>query len=197
MTDYTTAADVANYLGQELTEAQEQQAAIAAEAATLWIDRYLGQSWQAGTPVTDEMHTLVGNRVYLNNRPVAAVTSVQTRAAAFVAFGWTTLDASHYELLDAANGVLLIEGWSASSAALVQVSYTHTATTPPADVALAATMIAASWTSSAMQPGTLGVESLGVGQGDIAIKFAAGVNRADVPAEALHLLDGRRSFVIA
>ncbi|HEX5204802.1 MAG TPA: hypothetical protein VFW27_33200 [Actinoplanes sp.] len=197
MTAYTDATKMAAYLGTTFDAGQQTQAGVMADAATAWIDGYLGQSWQAGSPVADEMHTLAGNRVYLNHRPVASVSSVKTRAASFVAFDWTTLDSSQYELLDAQNGLLLIEGWSASSAALVQVSYTHTAALP-ADVALAATMIASAWMSSHLAGGPVsGIESIGVGQGDIAIKYGSGTNVSDVPKEALTILNGHRVIAIA
>jgi hypothetical protein len=125
--------------------------------------------------------------------PVASVTSVKTRAAAFVGFGWTTLDASQYELLDATNGVLLIEGWSASSQALVQVSYTHTAAVP-SQIAMAATIIAASLLGPTLRPNTSGLDSVSVGQNDIAVKFS--VDYGSVPSEAMTLLGGR-AVVIA
>lgn len=193
MAPYTDATKIANYLGVTLTASQITQAGITAQAASDWIDEYLGKSWQVASPVTDELHTMTGDRVYLNNRPVASISSVKTRASAFVGFGWTTLASGQYELLDAANGVLLIQGWSASSAPLVQVSYTHTAAVP-SHVALAATMIAASWLGPTLSPQTSGVESVAVGQNDINVKFKA--DRGDVPAEALRLL-GARAVVIA
>lgn len=194
MAAYTDATKIAAYLGVTLSAGQQTQAVVVAQAASDWIDAYKGQSWQQASPVTDELHTMTRDRVYLNNRPVAAISSVKTRAAAFVGFGWTTLDASQYELLDAANGVLLIEGWSASSDALVEVSYTHTATTPPSTIALAATIIAASWLSTALHPESAGVSQIAVGQNDISVKYADSKN--DVPSEALTLL-GARAVVIA
>lgn len=193
MTAYTTATLIAAYLGVTLTSPQQTQAGIAAQAASDWIDEYKGRSWQIASPVTDELHTMTGDRVYLNNRPVAAVSSVKTRAAAFVGFGWTTLATGQYELLDATNGVLLIQGWSASSQALVQASYTHTASVP-SQIALAATIIAASLLGPTLRPNTSGLDSVSVGQNDIAVKFSA--DYGDVPPEALTLLGGR-AIVIA
>jgi hypothetical protein len=194
VTAYTDATKIAAYLGVTLSAPQITQAGLAAQAASDWIDEYKGRSWQIASPITDELHTLVGDRVYLTNRPVVAVTSVKTRAAAFVGFGWTTLGASQYELLDAANGVLLIQGWSASSEALVQVTYTHSATSAPSTIALAATIIAASWLAPTLAPSTAGLESVAVGQNDVNVKFRK--DRGDVPQEALTLL-GARPVVIA
>ena len=193
MSAYTDAAKIQAYLGTTLTGAQQTQAGVMADAATQWIDRYLGLSWQAESPVTDEMHPLVGDTVYLTNRPVAAVSAVKTRAA-YADAPTTTLSASQWELLDAQNGILRILGW-ASSVALALVTYTHSVSTAPADVQLAASMIAAGWLAGSMAPGTLGAESIGVGQSDINIKFSE--KRGDVPAEALSILNGYRQIVIA
>jgi hypothetical protein len=193
VTAYTDSAKIANYLGVTLTGPQQNQAGVAAQAASDWIDLFKARTWQAATPVTDELHTLIGDRVYLNSRPVATITTVKTRASAFVGFGWTTLAVGQYELLDATNGVLLIQGWSASSDALVQVSYTH-ATQPPAQIAFAATMIAASLLGPTIRPNTSGLESVSVGQNDVAVKFS--VDYGSVPTEALSLL-GAQGVVIA
>jgi hypothetical protein len=193
VTAYTDATKIAAYLGVALTSDQQTQATICAQAASDWIDEFKGRSWQIASPVADELHTMTGDRVYLNNRPVASITSVRTRGAAFVGFGWTTLDSSQYELLDGANGVLLIEGWSASSAPLVQVSYTHTAAVP-SQIALAATIIAASLLGPTLRPNTSGLDSVSVGQADVQVKFS--VDYGSVPSEAMALLGGR-AIVIA
>lgn len=195
MAAYTDAAKIAAYLGVTLTGAQQNQAGVLADAATAWIDRYLGRTWQDDGSVTDEQHGILGDRVYLNNRPVLTVTSVKTRAIPFVGFGWTTLSAGQYELEDAQNGVLLISGWSLSYEARALVTYTHGATSAPSDVQLAASMIAGSWLSQTLRPNTQGIDSVSVGQGDIQVKFSS--SRSDVPAEARSILAGYRRFVVA
>lgn len=190
---YTDATAIAGYLGVTLTSAQQTQAGVLASAATAWIDRYTGRSWQSSSPITDELHELVGDTVYLNARPVTAVSSVKTRER-FADAGTTTLDASQYELLDATNGVLLILGW-AGAGRLALVTYTHSVSAAPDDVELAATMIAAAWLSQALRPSTEGVEQISVGQNDISVKFAA--TRGDVPMAALSILKAYRRVVIA
>lgn len=192
MAAYTDAAKIAAYLGVTLTSAQQTQAGIAAEAATAWIEEYKGQSWQTASPITDELHQILGDRVYLTHRPVTAVSAVKTREA-YSDAGVTTLGTGSWELLDAENGVLLIQGWS-SGAHLALVSYTHTMTSVPANVGMAATMIAAALLSQTLRPQTQGLESVSVGQNDVTVKFRA--DRGDVPKEALSLL-GRRAIVIA
>lgn len=193
MTAYTDETKVAAYLGVTLTGAQNTQAGILADAASSWIDRHVGQSWQDDGSVTDELHSPVGDRVYLNNRPVSAVSAVSTRQP-IVGADWDALGSDEYELIDAANGVLLISGW-ASVGIAVKASYTHTATAAPAPVALAATMIAASWLQPTVSPQTAGLSSVAVGQNDVAVKFTE--DRGDVPAEAIRLLAVYRRFVVA
>jgi hypothetical protein len=196
VTAYTTPDQIALHLGVTLTADQATQAGIVAAAVTEWIDREAGRSWQTSSPATDELHTLAGDRVYLNNRPVTAVSSVKTRPAAFVGFAWTTLDSSQYELLDATNGVLLIQGWSASSQALVQVSYTYTLAVP-ADIGLAATILAAELMTPTLHPESAGVSQIAVGQNDINVKFADASFVTPSVNRALALVRGRRSFVVA
>lgn len=193
MTAYSDATKIAAFLGITLTGAQQTQAGILAQAASDWIDRYTGQSWQDDGTVTDELHSPVGDRVYLNGRPVTAVSAVSTRQP-IVGADWTLLDSSQYELLDATNGVLLISGWAAAGLA-VKASYAHQATSAPSPVGLAATMIAASWLQPTVSPQTAGLASVAVGQNDVAVKFKD--DRGDVPAEALRLLAVYRRFVVA
>ena len=191
---YTDANAIAGYLGLTLTSGQQTQAGVLADAATAWIDRHTGRSWQASSPVTDEQHDLIGDTVYLTNLPVASVTTVKTRER-YADAPTTTLDASQWELLDATNGVLLILGW-AGVGRLALVTYTHTApATLPDDVELAATMIAGAWLSQALRPSTEGLEQISVGQNDVSVKFAA--SRGDVPPAALSILNGYRRVVIA
>jgi hypothetical protein len=191
MAAYTDSTKIANYLGVTLTAGQITQAGVTAQAASDWIDRYIGRSWQDASPVTDELHQFVRDRVYLAHRPVLTVTSMATREQ--IAGGdWTTLGADEYELLDAANGVVLIQGWGTGG--LTKTTYTYT-TTVPTPVGLAATMIAASWLGPALVGLPSGLESVALGQNDINVKFSSSAR--DVPAEALTLLSSYRTVVVA
>ncbi len=194
MAAYTDATKIAAYLGRTLTADQQTQATAMAEAATLWIERYTGKSWQAATPITNELHIILGDRVYLTHRPVVAVSAVKLRQM-YADADETTLTSGQYELVDPENGLLLVQGWSTWNGTYALVSYTHTMTSVPADVALAATMIAASWMSGSLAPTTNGLSEISVGQNDVNVKF--GERRGDVPNEALSILNGYRSIVIA
>lgn len=193
MTAYTDATRIAAYLGTTLTADQQTQAAVVAQAASDWIDQYLGggRTWQASTAVTDELHPTAGDRIFLNRRPVSAITQIKVRQPV-VSAQWTVLGATQYELLDPAYGVVLIIGWGDYLAA---VSYTHTANPAPSQVQLAASMIAANWMSLTLQPDSFGIDQIAVGQNDVNVKFSA--DAADVPAEAKTLLAGLRTIAIA
>lgn len=190
MTSYTDAEAIGGYLGVTLTGDQEEQADLLAQAASDWIDRYLGRSWQAASPVTGEVQSVNGDRVYLDHRPVTAITSVETRGD-YVGGQYATLAAGQYDLIDATNGVLQLIGYGTY---LARVSYTHAGASPPSYVALAARMIAASWLHSALNPSTAGLDSVAVGQADVQVKFSSNVR--NVPPEALVVL-GSRGVVIA
>lgn len=181
---YTSASAIANYLGVVLTAGQQAQADVVAAAVTSWIDEYKGRSWQASSPVSGEVHTVSGDRLFLDHKPVTAITSVETRSTAIGA-AWTTLPAGSYELLDPIAGVLQLAGWGNF---LARVAYTHSGATAPAHIALAATIIAASMLGPTLRPNTQGLDSIAVGQNDINIKFAP--DYADIPTEALNLLGG-------
>lgn len=195
---YTTYQAVEGYLGITLTVGQRAVATGVIEAATTWIDRHTAQSWQAISPVADERCELLpqtggGLRVYVKRRPVVAVTAVKTRSLLADATV-TTLTSGDWELLDAAAGLLLIAGWT-SGDAVALVSYTHSQTSAPNDVQLACQMIAGSWLTSALRPDSAGVQSISVGQNDLAVTYAA--NAHSVPAEALQILAQYRRVVIA
>lgn len=192
MTAYTDATKIAAYLGVTLTAPQITQAGLAAQAASDWIDEYKGRSWQDDDgAVSGEVHYVSGDRLWLNRRPAVAITSVETRGAVFTGSDWTTLSASQYELLDPANGVLLIAGSGNYEA---RVGYTHTATSAPSQIAFAATVIAASLLGPTLRPNTDGLQSVAVGQNDVSVKFS--VDYGSVPEKALMLL-GARGVVIA
>jgi hypothetical protein len=192
VTAYTDATAIAAYVGVALTPAQTTQAAVVAQAATDWIDLYLAnRSWQSAAAVTNELHTVNGERVYLDRRPAVAITSVAVRQP-IVSTVWTPLGPTQYELIDPQHGALLVVGFGSY---LAQVSYSHAASPAPPPIALAATMIASNWLSNALQPDAFGIESVAVGQNDVTVKFAAGA--ADVPPEALRILGSYRSVAVA
>lgn len=163
MAAYTSAALISGYLGITLTPEQITQADAVAAAATAFIDRYTGRSWQAASPIAAEWSPIIAKRVdgseivtptvYLLHRPAVAISGVILRATA-PSQATQTLAPTEYELTDAANGIvrlLLTAVWQGRATSstfpyadptVASVDYTWAAA-PPDDIALAATTIGA------------------------------------------------------
>lgn len=191
MTAYVTVDQIEAYLGVTFTPEQEAAAQLAADAATAFIDSYTGRTWQSTSPVTGELANVLPalpscasafGVVYLLVRPVAALTSVALRTG-YPNATTTPLDPSQYELLDPAHGLVTLTGAYAYPGLLAVVDYTH-ADAVPADITLAATMIAAGVMQQQMtiaarsdvvaaNPSLAGVQSISVGQNDISVTLSS------------------------
>lgn len=192
---YTTHAKVSAFLGVTLTAGQQSLVTDALEpAVSAYIDRFTGRSWGGASPVTGEQHTVLGGVVYLKNRPVTAITAATVRTLS-IGSEPSALAEGSYDLVDAANGVLLV---SATDGALLSVSYTHAATTAPADIQHAATMLVAAQLHDALlsDPSLRGVKQYAVGSGDLSITFDT-QQSASYASGALDMLKLRRSFVFS
>jgi hypothetical protein len=197
-TPYVTADQIAAALGVTFTPEQEAQADAVAAAVTSYIDGYTGRSWQGTSPVSGELRPVVVPgpadtygavaRCYLDHTPVSAVDAVGLRSTTPNAEP-SPLDAAAYELVDAVAGVLLLPGygygalapWSVAPA-LAVVDYTY-ADAVPADITLAATMIASGVMQQSMtiqagssviaaNPSLAGVQSISVGQNDVNVTLS-------------------------
>lgn len=194
MASYTDAAAIAARLGATFTPEQAATADVVAAQVTAWIDTRSGRSWQADGALVDELHTVYGDRVYLNVPPVSSVETV-TYHAGYAGFGWVPLDPACYELVDPVAGVLLLPyGYSGVA---VRVDYTSTSVVP-ADIAGAATVLAADLMTPTLNPESAGAESVSVGQNDITVKYAgaAGQQTASVK-QAIAAVDAHRRPVLA
>lgn len=159
-----------------------------ADAATAWIERYTGRSWQAGA-ISNEIHTVYQGAVRLG-RPVSSVSGITYRTLTPDETP-TVLGVDSWELFDVAAGLVLV---SLTDDTVVLVSYTP-AGTVPADVAHAATMIAASWLHPTLNPSTAGIDQISVGQNDVSVKFSS--DARTVPNAALLILSLYRRVVFA
>jgi hypothetical protein len=91
MANYTATA-IAAYLGETFTPEQATLADAVALSVTAFIDRYTGQTWQTVSPIAAEMDPIIARHddgaertvptVYLQHRPVVAVSAVSTRSGA-------------------------------------------------------------------------------------------------------------------
>ena len=194
MTWYTDAPMIAAQLGVDLTTGAQRLAADnAAAAVTQWIDDFKGQSWQVAE-IVGEWHRAPcpgpgwadGATVYLRTRPVVSVEEVRRRSLQVHGTA-TALDAADWELLDPKAGMLLVKlQWDD----VLLVDYT-VAAAAPANIRLAATLLAGRFLAPLLQPGSNGLESLSVGGGELSVKFAQHVASDGLPPEVLTLLGGR------
>jgi hypothetical protein len=195
VSDYTDAAAIAAYLATTFTPEQETAATTAAHAITVWIDHRTGRSWQTSGPIAAETHTVEGTIVFLNVPPVVSIERCELYGG--VGSGWSTLDPSAYELVDPPSGqVGFLGGYNGAA---VRFDYTSDTSSPPADLAYAATVLAADLVSPTLDPDLAGVESIAVGQNDINLKFAATSSAVDGggATSAVRVVDSYRRVVIA
>ena len=201
MANYTNATKIANHLGVALTVPQQAQAEVVAEAITVWIDHRTGRTWQnASGTVTDEVHQITGGVVYLEYRPVIAVSEVHAKPRGGGSV-WELVPPSEYQLTDPAAGLLeftsLTNIWAATYDA--RVDYTNAVAAPPADIAYAATVLSADVLFTMLHPESTGVQSLALGQNDIAITYASGADadHGGGVSMAVRIIDAYRRVVLA
>lgn len=203
MASYTDAAAISAYLAVTFTPEQAAQADLAAAAVTVWIDHRTGRTWQnASGSVVDEIHQINNGAVYLEYRPVIAVSEVHARPRGG-SLAWELVDPSEYTLTDPAAGLLefssLTSVWGAQYDA--RVDYTSTVTAPPADIAYAATTLVADMLFSTLHPESVGLESLALGQNDISLRYASagadGTSSSSGAAWAVRVIDAYRRVVLA
>jgi hypothetical protein len=235
MANYTDSDAIAAYLGVTFTTEQAAQADAVAAAVTTFVDKYTGRTWQTSTPAVGEVRPVVVPgpadtfgavaRCYLEHAPVVTVDAVRLRGTTPNAEAAPLEDGS-YELVDAAHGVLLLPGygygawgWWYGREALAVVDYTYTDAVP-ADIALAATMVASaemarqlaiqsSSATAAANPDRAGIKSVSIGQNALAVSYADGASAATSggaaatsglapPGSAARtILDGYKRVVIA
>lgn len=148
---YTSALKIALLLGQEgyaalsVNQADRLSGGLI-EAAERWIDGYTGRAWLEGGTVTAERHELTNGRVWLNQRPITAVTAVRLGSPFW---SLSTLTAGSDYVVDLTRGLLTFRSFTRLntwSSALREVEVDYTAPqTVPADVAEAAGLIVAGW----------------------------------------------------
>jgi hypothetical protein len=202
---YTTATLVAKELGRDLTAPQLDECADAISQAEDWIDLQTGRAWLVVTPITDELHTLEGNVVYLYNRPVTSVTSVTVRFPLVGAAETTLIAGEDYELIDGPHGVILVSGVARAKGTffqsdliprgtLLKVTYA-TATPVPGDIQRAATLLVAHWMLPRLNGDMREVKTYSVGSGGDT--FATTFDTAGVPDEIMRLVRARERVAFA
>ena len=190
---YATAQDVATYMGRSLTSDQLVQATFYLEAASAWIDQQTGKSWNPSSPTT-EIKSVRGDFVYVYRRPITGVTQVRVRSP-YVGSSWVTLaSGTGYEIADASRGLLRL----ASSVGFpgispydtIEITYTHNINVP-ANVKLAAILLAASKMNASMNPIQQRVRSINDNRA-ISVVF----RDEEISAEVRSLLPPRSVYIV-
>lgn len=204
MAAYCTPESLELYLGRALTDAESDSAPGACLAATDFIDRYTGKSWQ-GTTVTGELQTVpassavwsgetgwYGRLVRLDWKPVVSVTSVTARGLVVGETPRVLVAGTGYELIDPLNGRLLV---NESTGTVLTVTYV-TGSTVPATISQAANIIAAAYAvaGSAAAGTDRGIQKLKAGSVEITYDPVESV--IAIPSTALELLSLHRPAVM-
>lgn len=187
MAAYCTPESLELYLGRALTDAESDSAPGACLAATDFIDRYTGKSWQ-GTTIAGELQTVLGPTVRLDRTPVASVTSVTARSLTVGETPRVLVAGAGYELLDGPNGVLLV---GEARGTILTVTYAVGAVVPAA-ISLAANIIAAAYAvgGSAAAGEGRGIQKLKAGS--VELTYDPIDAATSVPATAYELLAAYR-----
>lgn len=201
---YTTVELVVNEMGVELTAPQLDQIADMIADAESWIDVQTGRAWIVTSPTTGELHTIDQSRlVYLNNRPVTAVSSVVARGTYVGATNRTLVANTDYELIDAAHGILMVNDPASGydiitdrvwSDTLLTVAYTSS-TPVPADIQRAATLLVSAWMLARTLTDYRGLKSYSVGS-ELSVTLADGSQGA-VPGDVMQIIRAREAMIFA
>jgi hypothetical protein len=191
---YTSVAAVGTALGQDLSGFASQRANQLLGAADRFIDGRSGRApggWATTAPVTGELHQLYGRGFYLRHAPVAAVTSLEVRPP-LAGSSWAARAAGEYELLDAAQGQVLLAAGAAYAGWWARAAYTPGAALATADprIVEAATQLVAHWLRPTLDGVGGDVKSYSVGQ-ELSVTFRdPGTGTVlGVPAEIVALID--------
>lgn len=179
MAVYTTATLIANYLGLTLSGAQQTQAGVMATNASNFIEVALDRSWLSyiGTPlaVSDERHTVQGNRIWLKHTPAVAVTSISTRMRSAGATVYELDQDYQYELIEPTIGEIVFS--PTYEGQRIEVDYTSSETVPAIisqfATELAAGMLILSLSGATAATSALaGVKSYTLWGGDLRVEYA-------------------------
>jgi hypothetical protein len=203
---YTSELLVIDEMGDAWDDSLADQCITTMAQVEAYIDKYTGRSWAIPSAVVDELHTVTNRYVYLDHRPVTAITSMAVRLAS-VGAAYTTLTAgTNYELLDATNGIVLLAGggppWGYDvvvntteiAGYILKASYT-TSTPVPADIEHAATLLVSDWLWTRLHGDRRGVKSSSVSTaGD---QFSVSYSNDSPSTEVRRILNSHRVIAFA
>lgn len=194
---YVSLADIAHLLGTDdaavLTINQvERINGGLLEAAENLIDAYTGRAWLTGATVVGERHTIQGGRVWLNHKPITAVSAVRLGGAFETG---ALLAATTDYVVEPARGLITFRDQSWGD---VAVDYSVPQTVP-ADVAEAAgLLVVGQLTSAAALTGSAGLyESISMDGQTLRYRNAAQLGQGVVLPSVEKLLARWRRPVLA
>jgi hypothetical protein len=201
---YTSVELVADEVGDALTDELVPHCNTLIAQAEAYIDRFTGRAWLVSSPITDELHTVVGPYLYLRSAPVTAITAFKVRVGAVGAPDITLVAGSQYELINPTNGIVLVNATypfgydvvvntTEYAGYIAKISYTA-ATPVPGDIERAATLLVAQWLTSRLNTDMRGVKSYAVGSSGDTLNLT--FQDANVPTDVMQILQGRRRMVL-
>lgn len=190
---YCTVDDVADFLGQTLTSAQQASAERLIEQAEGMVDESTARAWLTGAK-TDEAYFQAGYRLgnlFLRYAPVASVTTVKGRSGLGVAETTLTVDVD-YEVRDLDDGLV----WLVYPGTYdrIRVTYTPVATVPGPITKATAELVGA-WMQPSLRPETYGLASYSLP--DLSVQFAREMADRSIPPTVQSILDLYRYPVTA
>ena len=194
MPSYTTSAAVEQHVGRTFTAVQYAEADVLLAAADAWINARLPYAFPQTTLITDEIHLLSGPYLWLNRAPITSVTSVEIRSPMVGAADTALTVAVGYELLDAVQGRIRVQGYAGWEA---RVTYTPAVALDPR-LSLAAKKLVAFWMRPLLDGVSGDVQSYSIGQ-ELTVAFKQGGTAAALgaPDDVVALVDSINPVVWA
>lgn len=188
MKNYTTTDNVAAQLGRTLTDPQiAYLTAIILPAVESWIDEQGGRPYGELTVVAEPLY-MTGPVTFLTKTPVTSVTAVRGYYWAQHPSDMQTVTPYWYWVQDLRTGQINLPNWR--SYAHLEVDYTPDPTIP-ANIKLAATMLAGIFMRTVLHPQTDWLTEYGSGQ-DLRLKFKP----TDIPQTIYDLVGGGAAGIV-
>jgi hypothetical protein len=184
MPTYTNEADLAKYLGRTFSDDENDIATLAIEAAEVIINRKTRTRYAQTNPQTYTVYQPPSPMIVLpGTGPYTGISVIGY--SSFGSQGYTLTPNSHYEVRDATKGILWFPDtfkWYR-----IDVIYTDGAVGIPANIRLAANIMAAHWMRPILNDEIPGLANYSVGA-EFAISFNNFVQEQGYPPEVDTLL---------
>lgn len=183
MPRYTTAEELARYLGRDFSDDESAVADMCIEAAEVIVDRKTGLTYkQSGSQVFSVFNPPSPFILLPGNGPFSSISLIGY--SNFGSAGAALQLGSHYEIRDANKGVI----WLLNPDSWHRIDVTYTPTNDaPGNVKLATNMLAAHWMRPILNDEIPGLANYSVGA-EFSVAFSQFVQASGYPAEVDILL---------